>query len=661
MILTSFRLILYIFSFTNIFAQEIYLYLNRLMYFTSLWWFYTFILFLYFFKNKFTITKIYFNILFLFSSFLLIVFTSYFISWINNVNGLYYETYWSYYILLFIFYYILYLYIPFLSYKTIKSTKLINKMRLKYIVSGYLIFVYLIQIFQLLLPLFWFYFLEKESIIFVIPLIIFSYYSTSRYSFSDISFRFKEIFSLFLSIISTILLLIFIKKISFLFWWDFLNFWWITNSFTYIDLIFSIITFYLLYNFFSIFIPWNKNYIKLLEDISKLQNEIRFILDFKVLKKYLDKKIYNNYWIKYTKLILFNDKNKDLELFNFFSNNLNWYFINDIVFLEENKNKFDLSKIKSQINKKSYIIFPLRNNIWELIWFFELWKKMYLENYYSEEIDIIKWFVNFLSSHLKYVEIYWNINYLNLNLDKEVDKKTIEFNNLINKQKEFISIASHEIKTPIMASSLQLESIIDDINDNDYSINSLKEELYILKEQIYKISDLSKVLFDIEKYDIWKINLYIERVKLELIFLQEIDFIKKINPILELDFIFDDSIWYVDLDKIQFTQVISNIINNANKFSNSINPKILIEVCQVGDFIKINIDDNWVWFQYNENESIFDKYNTWEWESIWLGLGLYLCKKITEYHWWKIRAYNSSFLSWASFEIIIPKSGKREI
>jgi len=98
--------------------------------------------------------------------------------------------------------------------------------------------------------------------------------------------------------------------------------------------------------------------------------------------------------------------------------------------------------------------------------------------------------------------MYSEINYLTINLDKEVDKKTIEYNNLINKLKEFISISSHEIKTPIMSISLQIESIIDDINNSNNDINNIKLELDTLKNQIYNISDLVKVLFNIEKYDI---------------------------------------------------------------------------------------------------------------------------------------------------------------
>jgi len=47
---------------------------------------------------------------------------------------------------------------------------------------------------------------------------------------------------------------------------------------------------------------------------------------------------------------------------------------------------------------------------------------------------------------LKYIKIYGKINDLTVNLDKKIDEKTMDYNNLINKQKEFISVISHEIK-----------------------------------------------------------------------------------------------------------------------------------------------------------------------------------------------------------------------
>jgi len=79
---------------------------------------------------------------------------------------------------------------------------------------------------------------------------------------------------------------------------------------------------------------------------------------------------------------------------------------------------------------------------------------------------------------------------------------------------------------------------------------------------------------------------------LKSIFLNQIDIFKKNNKYLEIDFNFDDKIDYIDLDKIQFTQVISNLITNAVKFCNHSNPKILISVLLVKDFINIVIEDN---------------------------------------------------------------------
>jgi signal transduction histidine kinase len=52
---------------------------------------------------------------------------------------------------------------------------------------------------------------------------------------------------------------------------------------------------------------------------------------------------------------------------------------------------------------------------------------------------------------------------VNINLDKKIDEKTIEYNNLLNKQTDFISMISHEIKSPLGSCIFQIDSIIDDL------------------------------------------------------------------------------------------------------------------------------------------------------------------------------------------------------
>lgn len=661
-IFVSIWFILYVLTYYPFYSIDTSLYITRLSYGVSVIGFLFLFLFVKYFWFNISLKNYLWKkipyILFWSFLFLLIVFSDLFILWLENNTNIYwyYEIKW----ILFYFYYIVYFYLIFsLSYfwfKTYKRLSILNKIRYKNILFSWLFLLIIGVIFQLILPYFGYYFLEKELILLYFPFLIFSLYSITRYHYNDFSFNYREFYWFLLSMFFTFLFVFLLKKLPYLIWDNFFKYLWLANIFSYIYIFFSLIFFYLLYLIFISFLPGNNSYKSFQNNISKSQNEIRFILDIDTLNNYLSNKAFKSYWIKYINIKTEFTKEIDIFLKNFFIKNpLNSFFINDIVFLEENKNKFDININRVNIEDKIYIIFPIKNNLWKLIGLFYLWKKPYMEQYYSQELSIIKNFVNFLWWHLKYIQIYSKINYLSLNLDKEIDKKTIKYNNLINKQKEFISVASHEIKTPIMSSSFHIDSLIDDISDNKVTINDIKEELLILKNNLYNLSDLTKVLFDIQRSDFWKINLYIEKIKLENIFIHQINLSKKMFPNLDIIFYYDKKIWYIDIDKVQFTQVISNIISNAIKFSDKNRPTISISVKSLYENIIIIVEDNWKWFKDYDKDIIFEKYSTWIWKSIWLWLGLYLCKKITELHFWSIYADNSDKLWWALFKIIIPQ------
>ena len=662
-ILSSIWFVLYFLTYSLI-DQKILLEISRFAYWISFLWIYILWIFLLNF-DKSNIKNIYFKLLikyisiFIFLFTILIFFSPYIIKWIyfNNNRGSYYE--------IFGFLYNFYLFLEVLMiftfwvivYKKYKKLQNINKIRYKYILFWLFIFISLWILFQWILPVYWIYYFEKEVPFYILPFLLAVWYSISRYSFIDISFRYKKIFSFFISLFLVLILFYIKQKLYFYTSLWFINYWWINYNFTIFDIFIWIILFVLINNFFLKILPWNAEYNKFINYLNELREKIPFIMDIDLLNKFLKKDIKLNFNIDYLNIKIFDEKFKNTELFKFFSKNTeNDIFINDIVFLEENKYKFDINKIKKELNNNIAIIFPMKNNLNELIWFLELGFKPFNEQYYYEEIEIIKKFVKFLIWHLKYISIYNEINNLNVSLDKKIDEKTIEYNNLINKQKEFISIISHEIKTPIMVSSFQIENILDELNEEKVNKKNISKELNLLKEQIEKIVRLTKTIFSIEQYDLKKIKLYLEKIDLVSLIKSEANYIKNAFPDINLEFKSKLKSVFIEIDKVQFTQVISNLLNNSIKFIENKEARILIILKEEENCYVLNIEDNGIWFKNWEEKLIFTKYNTWKNKSIWLWMWLYLCNKIVKLHKWEIFASNSEKLWWAKFTIKLPKN-----
>lgn len=136
------------------------------------------------------------------------------------------------------------------------------------------------------------------------------------------------------------------------------------------------------------------------------------------------------------------------------------------------------------------------------------------EFYQKDEIDALRQFVFFLELHLKYIQTYEKIQEYSMNLDKKVDEKTIEYNDLINKQKEFISVISHEIKSPIASAIFQADSILDDIDAGKNSVEYLRSEVSLLNTQLIKTGELLSKLFSVQYYDTHSVTLFREKVQI---------------------------------------------------------------------------------------------------------------------------------------------------
>ncbi len=160
--------------------------------------------------------------------------------------------------------------------------------------------------------------------------------------------------------------------------------------------------------------------------------------------------------------------------------------MNDFVFLEEQKNYINQKNIHREVSKDDFLILPIHSTSGYIIGLFKLGSKPLGDFYTKIEIDEIQSFSFCLEIHLKYIRTYTAMEDLSMNLDKKVDEKTIEYNDLINRQKEFIGIISHEIRSPIGSAIFQSDSIIDDLESSAIDKEKIKEELTILNKQLVR-------------------------------------------------------------------------------------------------------------------------------------------------------------------------------
>ncbi len=596
-------------------------------------------------KNTLSKIKIFLFFVFYVLVFWIYGFTDLIIEWLYFSNNIYREIPWKMFFIHFLLQIVFALSFIWMSFLKVKNQSYINKLRLKYILLLSYFIIFLVILLQLVLPIFEIWFLEKELILFFLLYVLSVVYVIKRYYFTSIYYSLWKVVILGLSIFcsaSTIVILNYLH-INVNSW-----FWWMPIPLLYwnviIWILFHVLYYKILWNIFL----WKSIRDDLEKTMKKLKYNISSITDFHHLNNYLAGEFWKIFKTQFFKLQLYKDCYPELK--KYFEKDYK-YFINDFVFIEENKSKFNKNTILKNIDEEGFLIFPIyhnRDNIWILM----IGKKAFWDFYTKLEIELIQDFIFFIEHHLKYIQSFEKIRDLSLNLDTKVDEKTIEYNNLINKQKEFIAMISHEIRSPVASAIFQADSMLDDMKN--WEVENMKSELDILNSILIKIWDLTSKLFAVQYYDTNNIELYLEQIHITHLLKNEIEIHTHIHEHIEFIDRVDKNIWFLKIDKIQFWQVIENLIWNAVKFTHGKDGIVCMTAYKTQDSLVVSIEDNWEWFEWIEIWELFDKYTKWSGNSIWLWMGLYLCKKIISMHDGVIQAWFSKEFSWAQFTITIP-------
>lgn len=658
----SIWLIIYLLAFITTANPDIILVFSIALYALAFIAIYSILLFFLFYWKRHSNTLFIKNINFIIFFFLIGIlctslFSEFFIESLVYKNSLYYEEFGPW----FPFVQISYFLNPFLLVAIIfyryRKLSWINRIRYKYIALWYSFFLFNYVFFLAVLPSFDIWLLQKEQILFFVPFVAALLYSSYRYKFTPLSIELRKICIYIFSLALAVFLILFLKKYLSLIDYRLIGFWWIKEGYSAIDIVLWIIFFYWINKYLLQKFITYKTLENLRSTIFNFWEKISFIQTFTKLNLLLTKEFKSRVGISDAYIIPKTDLLENhAEIMRFFSQERQHEFLlNDYVFIEENRNKFDKETISSEMDKKIWIYFPLYSKNNEIEGVFCIGKKPFGDFYTSEEIDVFRDFSRFLQWHLKYISIYSQIHDLNVNLDKKVDEKTLEYNTLINRQKEFIAFISHEIKNPVTNTIFLVDTIKTEVKEyvSKTKDRNVLDDIDILNKELTRISDLTKTIFSVEKHDLHGIKLFKEFVSLYDFLQEHVRSFENQHTNIVFETTMED-VWNIEIDKVQFGQVIDNLIGNATKFVGDNKWKICISMTRSENKkIEIIVEDNGKWFENIDIDTLFDKYSIGESNSTGLGMGLYLCKRIVELHGGSITPSYSSKLGGAKFTIVL--------
>jgi signal transduction histidine kinase len=220
----------------------------------------------------------------------------------------------------------------------------------------------------------------------------------------------------------------------------------------------------------------------------------------------------------------------------------------------------------------------------------------------------------------------WVGTFTDINDQKKVEKE----------KDEFLSIASHELKTPLTSIKAYVQLL-----DRKLKLNKESAEsgfLVKVQDQIEKLNTLISDLLDVSKIENGKLKINKKPTNLDQLIQNAIETILQTHDEKKVKI---DRHGYIPdilipLDAIRIEQVLINFLTNAIKYSPE-NHQVIVTtfVDEEEQEVKVSVTDFGIGIPDFKQEAVFHKFYRVEESSLQfqgMGIGLYICSEIIKQH-----------------------------
>jgi signal transduction histidine kinase len=217
---------------------------------------------------------------------------------------------------------------------------------------------------------------------------------------------------------------------------------------------------------------------------------------------------------------------------------------------------------------------------------------------------------------------------------------------------EFINIAAHELRTPVLPIVLSAENLADSMPEDD-NVRIILRNANRITKLTNDILDVSRIESNTFKLQKQKTN--IRKIIEEVMMDAQLRIPKDRDVELVLESTVPANMEELMIDRGRISQVLINIVDNAINFTESGTIRIVLAP-EGADYARISVIDSGKGIYPEVKDKLFGKFVSKSDRAKGTGLGLYLCKAIVEAHNGTIKGENNASGKGATFSFTLPVS-----
>lgn len=239
-----------------------------------------------------------------------------------------------------------------------------------------------------------------------------------------------------------------------------------------------------------------------------------------------------------------------------------------------------------------------------------------------------------------------------------------EAEDAVRARDEFLSIASHELRTPVAAIKGAAQLLLRRHARGDLDEERLIRTLNVLNDTADRLAGLTDDLLDVSRLRTGHLTLEIETTDVPTLVSTVVErFRDDLQPQHSLTLTLPDEPLHIQIDPDRIDQVLSNLLDNAIKYSPD-GGRIATTVEQNTDGVLVSVRDEGMGLPPESAESIFEPFGRAPNAAVsnlpGMGLGLYICRNIIALHGGWIRAESAGEGHGTTFTFWLPISAETQ-